>query len=183
MTPREDLEGQPPRHFLHCGRDWVDHELHNRQMQWSNEGRCPRPLDRDTYAYRYGPLGRHEVDTNQLGAGNRQDILVHEPLVEQFVQAIGVFPVGSLVELSTGEVAVVQDANLEYDPHELPRLLQPILEGRADAVFGPLPHLMAELALGVDGGAARTRVRASAMLSPSAVTLRTRPPVDSSRPA
>jgi HD-GYP domain-containing protein (c-di-GMP phosphodiesterase class II) len=31
----------------------------------------------------------------------------HEPLVEQFVQAVGVFPVGSLVELSTGEVAVV----------------------------------------------------------------------------
>ena len=31
----------------------------------------------------------------------------HEPLVEQFVQAIGVFPVGSLVELSSGEVAVV----------------------------------------------------------------------------
>lgn len=31
----------------------------------------------------------------------------HEPLVEQFVQAIGVFPVGSLVELSNGEVAVV----------------------------------------------------------------------------
>ncbi len=31
----------------------------------------------------------------------------HEPLVEQFVQAIGVFPVGSLVELSSGEIAVV----------------------------------------------------------------------------
>jgi HD-GYP domain-containing protein (c-di-GMP phosphodiesterase class II) len=31
----------------------------------------------------------------------------HEPLVEQFVQAVGVFPVGSLVELSTGEIAVV----------------------------------------------------------------------------
>lgn len=31
----------------------------------------------------------------------------HEPLVEQFVQAIGVFPVGSMVELSTKEVAVV----------------------------------------------------------------------------
>jgi HD-GYP domain-containing protein (c-di-GMP phosphodiesterase class II) len=31
----------------------------------------------------------------------------HEPLVEAFVQAVGVFPVGSLVELSTGEVAVV----------------------------------------------------------------------------
>jgi HD-GYP domain-containing protein (c-di-GMP phosphodiesterase class II) len=33
--------------------------------------------------------------------------LFHEPLVEQFVQAVGVFPVGSLVELSTGEVAIV----------------------------------------------------------------------------
>ena len=31
----------------------------------------------------------------------------HAPLVEQFVQAVGVFPVGGLVELSTGEVAVV----------------------------------------------------------------------------
>ncbi len=31
----------------------------------------------------------------------------HEPLVEQFVQAVGIFPVGSTVELSNGEVAVV----------------------------------------------------------------------------
>ena len=31
----------------------------------------------------------------------------HEPLVEQFVQAIGVFPVGSMIELTTGEIGVV----------------------------------------------------------------------------
>jgi HD-GYP domain-containing protein (c-di-GMP phosphodiesterase class II) len=35
----------------------------------------------------------------------------HEPLVEHFVQAVGVFPVGSLVELSSGEVAVVVTHN------------------------------------------------------------------------
>jgi len=35
----------------------------------------------------------------------------HAPIVEQFIQAIGVFPVGSLVELSTGEVAVVISHN------------------------------------------------------------------------
>ncbi len=35
----------------------------------------------------------------------------HEPLVEQFVQGVGVFPVGSLVELSSGEVAVVLAQN------------------------------------------------------------------------
>jgi hypothetical protein len=39
------------------------------------------------------------------------DTLFHKPLVEQFIQAVGVFPVGSLVELSTGEVAVVIKQN------------------------------------------------------------------------
>jgi len=36
----------------------------------------------------------------------------------------------------TGDVAVFQDADLEYDPSEYGRLLRPILDGRADAVFG-----------------------------------------------
>jgi SAM-dependent methyltransferase len=36
----------------------------------------------------------------------------------------------------TGDVAVVQDSDLEYDPAEFPRLLKPIVEDRADAVFG-----------------------------------------------
>jgi glycosyltransferase involved in cell wall biosynthesis len=36
----------------------------------------------------------------------------------------------------TGEVVVVQDADLELDPGEFPKLFAPILEGRADVVFG-----------------------------------------------
>jgi glycosyltransferase involved in cell wall biosynthesis len=37
---------------------------------------------------------------------------------------------------TAGEIVVIQDADLEYDPTDLPRLLDPILLGRADVVYG-----------------------------------------------
>ncbi len=37
---------------------------------------------------------------------------------------------------ATGDIVIVQDADLEYDPRDIPGLIQPILDGNADVVFG-----------------------------------------------
>ena len=40
------------------------------------------------------------------------------------------------IRAATGELIIIQDADLEYDPRDFPRLLQPIEEGRAQVVYG-----------------------------------------------
>ena len=44
--------------------------------------------------------------------------------------------VRSAISYATGDFSLIQDADLEYDPAEYPRLLKPLLDGHADAVFG-----------------------------------------------
>jgi HD-GYP domain-containing protein (c-di-GMP phosphodiesterase class II) len=64
--------------------------------------------------------------------------LFHEALVEQFIQCIGIYPVGSAVELNTGEVALVIAQNLV-------RRLQPRVMVILDAEWRPVTQRILEL--------------------------------------
>ncbi len=68
---------------------------------------------------------------DRLKRDGRIDQLIHKERNEGKGAAIR-----SALRASTGNVVIVQDADLEYDPADWPQLLDPIIEGRADAVFG-----------------------------------------------
>lgn len=40
------------------------------------------------------------------------------------------------ISLAKAPIVIIQDADMEYDPHEYPKIIKPILKGNADAVFG-----------------------------------------------
>src|SRR5262249_55834719 len=76
-----------------------------------------RPMERENFLRRNLPGG-------STSSCCRSIILAREPALRAGFQ------------VATGDVVIIQDANLEYDPQEYPVLLAPILDGRADVVFG-----------------------------------------------
>lgn len=68
---------------------------------------------------------------DQLLADGRIDKVIHQPYNRGKGAAIR-----TALANSTGNVVIVQDADLEYDPADWPLMLEPIIEGQADAVFG-----------------------------------------------
>jgi glycosyltransferase involved in cell wall biosynthesis len=89
------------------------------------------PLDIQIVVVNDGSADRTSAVLDQLAAAGKVDIAVHHERNRGKGAAIR-----TGIGYASGDVIVVQDADLEYDPSELPRLLDPIQQGKADAVFG-----------------------------------------------
>lgn len=62
---------------------------------------------------------------------SKKIILIHKPTNQGKGSAIK-----SALGVATGDIFIIQDADLEYDPQQYPELLEPILKHRADVVYG-----------------------------------------------
>lgn len=79
-------------------------------------------------------------DASTDGSGDLLDVLARDGRIDHVVHHPANRGKGAAVRsglaVARGDVVVVQDADLEYDPADLPTLVKPIADGRADAVFG-----------------------------------------------
>ena len=89
------------------------------------------PLDIEIVAVNDGSSDGTGAAIDRLRAEGKIDIALHHAKNRGKGAALR-----TAIEAASGDVMVVQDADLEYDPQEFVRLLQPIARGQADAVFG-----------------------------------------------
>ena len=73
--------------------------------------------------------GTRELIRNELGA------LVDKVIYHDVNRGKGA-ALATGIQAATGDVLIIQDADLEYDPNEYPQVIEPIMQDKADVVFG-----------------------------------------------
>jgi glycosyltransferase involved in cell wall biosynthesis len=88
-------------------------------------------------------MDRELVIVDDCSSDGTSEILdrlaAREPRIRLFRQSINQgkgAAVRRAIQEAAGDFCLIQDADMEYDPAEYPRLMRPLLDGRADAVFG-----------------------------------------------
>jgi len=89
------------------------------------------------------PIDKEIVVIDDQSTDGSRDIVARLaaewPEIRQIIQPVNQGKGAAIrrgIEEARGDIVLIQDADLEYDPEDYPRLVQPILDGHADAVFG-----------------------------------------------
>jgi glycosyltransferase involved in cell wall biosynthesis len=100
-------------------------------------------IEKVVYAVKDSPIKSCEIIIVDDGSRDGTRELLNakiEPLVDQVIYHPKNKGKGAALKTgfssATGDIVIVQDADLEYDPQEFPIMIEPILQGKADVVFG-----------------------------------------------